>query len=274
MKICSIKGCNKEYAAKGYCKSHYSRFTRYGDPLAPPKRTSSKRKPNIQYEENHLIIDGIENKKCSICEKWFPMNEEYYYKNKKNNTDGFNPYCKRCTIKKSTTRINANPEKVKEYRKAYRQTEKQQTYIIPFKKKQRESGYPKEYYEKNKDYFSNYNRERMANKTHDISNEEWLRCKEYFGNSCAYCGTHENEHYIIYAGKPKKTDLHKEHVDHEGSNKIDNCIPACQTCNSKKWKFSLEDWYNEKNESFTKEKYNKIIKWLNEDYKTYIHNTN
>ena len=33
MKICSIEGCDKEIASKGYCIKHYTRFRRYGDPL-------------------------------------------------------------------------------------------------------------------------------------------------------------------------------------------------------------------------------------------------
>jgi len=30
---CSIDGCNKPATAKGYCASHYRRFTQYGDAL-------------------------------------------------------------------------------------------------------------------------------------------------------------------------------------------------------------------------------------------------
>ena len=33
MKICSIEGCDKKVASKGYCIKHYTRFRRYGDPL-------------------------------------------------------------------------------------------------------------------------------------------------------------------------------------------------------------------------------------------------
>lgn len=110
----------------------------------------------------------------------------------------------------------------------------------------------------------------MAHKTHEISNSEWLNCKRYFNNSCAYCGLHEDEHFIIYAGQPKKTDLHKEHVDHTGSNKLDNCVPSCQVCNSSKWAFELEEWYNEENPKFDMKRLNRIHKWLDDDYKLYI----
>jgi len=32
-KTCSIKGCEKSHSAKGYCKGHYDRWLRKGDPL-------------------------------------------------------------------------------------------------------------------------------------------------------------------------------------------------------------------------------------------------
>ncbi len=37
-KLCSVKGCENTYDAKGFCGMHYMRFRRYGDPLreTPP----------------------------------------------------------------------------------------------------------------------------------------------------------------------------------------------------------------------------------------------
>jgi len=60
-------------------------------------------------------------------------------------------------------------------------------------------------------------------------------------------------------------DLHKEHIDDNGKDDLSNCIPSCKSCNSSKWKFDFEDWYK-KQKFFTEERYNKIIKWLKEDY--------
>jgi G3E family GTPase len=199
------------------------------------------------------------------------MTEEYFYKNK-SSSDGFNPYCKEATKIRARKRQLENHDEYKEYvRNHHKYNRKHNKKMIEYDRKhakeQKESGYTKEYYEKNKSYFSNYQKERMMNKTHEITEEEWLRCKKYFNNSCAYCGLSEEEHYIIYAGKPKKTDLHREHVDHNGSNKIDNCIPACQMCNCSKWAFTLEDWYNEENPNFSQERLDKIYKWLQGDYK-------
>jgi 5-methylcytosine-specific restriction endonuclease McrA len=66
------------------------------------------------------------------------------------------------------------------------------------------------------------------------------------------------------------SDFHKDHVIHKGSNKLDNCIPACKSCNSSKWKSKFEDWYSENNVVFNIDRYNKILKWLEEDYEQYI----
>ena len=31
-KLCAVENCNKEYSAKGFCKIHYGRYIRHGDP--------------------------------------------------------------------------------------------------------------------------------------------------------------------------------------------------------------------------------------------------
>ncbi|MCM3387283.1 HNH endonuclease [Ureibacillus chungkukjangi] len=124
----------------------------------------------------------------------------------------------------------------------------------------------------NKDKIRGYNKYREQNKKHDINKEEWKACKEYFDNSCAYCGLHHDHHYRMWSGELKKMDLHKEHVDHNGSNNLSNCVPACQSCNSSKYNFELHDWYNKDNPDFTQEKFDKIHKWLETDYKKYIMN--
>ncbi|RKJ44582.1 HNH endonuclease, partial [Butyricicoccus sp. 1XD8-22] len=103
------------------------------------------------------------------------------------------------------------------------------------------------------------------NKKHEISNEEWENCKNYFNYRCAYCGLPVEEHYRMWYGKMRQFDLHREHVDHEGLNDLSNCVPACTSCNSSKWKHNLGDWYNDDNENFSQERLYRIYKWLNQD---------
>jgi hypothetical protein len=220
---------------------------------------------NILYK----VVDEKIYKLCSICEEYKPMNEENYSKNKTNKRDGFHPYCKPCNSRKSRQWEIDNPEKYKALNKTklpsknpvrlerlrtYRKTEKSKDYMTDWRNN-------------NKDKIKTYNAYRLQHKTHEISHKEWEYCKTYFNNRCAYCGLHYNDHYRMYAGEPQKIDLHKEHVDHFGSNKIDNCVPSCLSCNSKKHNKELVSWYNEKNVNFTQYRIQRIYLWLAEDYK-------
>jgi hypothetical protein len=38
MKLCSIEGCGKKHASKGYCKNHVWRFRKYGNAQEPLKK--------------------------------------------------------------------------------------------------------------------------------------------------------------------------------------------------------------------------------------------
>ncbi|WP_144028214.1 HNH endonuclease [Paenibacillus ferrarius] len=76
-----------------------------------------------------------------------------------------------------------------------------------------------------------------------------------------------DNHYRKYAGKQQKIDLHREHVIHNGSNKIDNCIPSCLNCNSSKHDHDFEKWYSQRNVNYTVDRIDKIYKWLKEDWK-------
>ena len=124
-------------------------------------------------------------------------------------------------------------------------------------KRLREIGYYKEYNKKNKDKIARYNAYRQQHKTHTLTKKEWNKCLEYFDNSCAYCGMSMEEHKNLY-----KQSLHKEHVRNDGSNGIENCVPACKHCNSQKRTYLLEDWYNETNPKFERERLDKIYEWM------------
>lgn len=204
-------------------------------------------------------------KECTICRETKSLDE--FYSQKKTKKDGtlylyYNPECKECTKKKSSLRIKNNPEKHREACRKNNKTPKRRKEFKERARKNREKGYFGEYYKNNKEKFQEYNLKRRTNKEHEITKYEWAYCKTYFNHSCAYCGLPFNKHKEIY-----KQDLHREHVDPSGSNKIDNCIPSCQPCNSSKNTRIIDDWYNEDNDNFSKERLEKIHRWLNGDYK-------
>jgi hypothetical protein len=51
MRTCSIEGCNKKHDAKGYCKTHGSRFYRNGDPLL-----NLRRDPEYNFHKNYTPV--------------------------------------------------------------------------------------------------------------------------------------------------------------------------------------------------------------------------
>lgn len=57
-----------------------------------------------------------------------------------------------------------------------------------------------------------------------VSLKEWGAQLEYFGKRCAYCGI-----YMKVC-----TRDHVQPISRGGANTIDNVIPACKSCNSRK----------------------------------------
>lgn len=108
-----------------------------------------------------------------------------------------------------------------------------------------------------------------SNKIHKINKKEWTSCKEYFDNECSYCGLPLKEHYNKVAGELKHTDFHKEHVNCNGSDGLNNCVPSCKRCNTSKHTENMEEWYK-RQVFFDEDKLNKIYHWINEDYEVYI----
>ncbi|WP_053434739.1 HNH endonuclease [Sporosarcina globispora] len=208
-----------------------------------------------------LLIDAKE-KKCTDCLEAFPATEEYFYKQKTHTkTKGtfykLSSHCKTCTKKRTLKYQQENPEKHNEAQKKYlygtvkgRETRKRNLdkWVL-------NGGY-KDWQQNNRDKIVEYNKDRR-HKNHDITDQEWFECLDFFMNSCAYCGISENEALILYNQR-----LNMEHVDDDGANDITNCVPACKSCNSKKWTFELNEWYNTDNPVYSKRRYNKIIKWL------------
>ena len=221
-----------------------------------------KNRKQLTYEQSHKYTDGILYKLCTICNEFYPCNKDYFYKNKAS-PDGLHPWCKICTVKKSTKYEYENYDDLLNAVSKYNSSPERKKIQRGKANKQRKEGYLKDYQDNNPEKMKEYQQKRKQNKEHTINIEEWDRCKIYFNNCCAYCNITEVE-----SKKKYKQSLHKEHVSHNGSNGIDNCVPSCKGCNSQKWEFTLDEWYNKNNQKFTEERYNKILKWLNEDWKT------
>lgn len=202
-------------------------------------------------------------KVCKECGEIKPL-DEFYSRKMFSKTKGeyiyYNPECKECTIKRASKWNKEHAEIRREIQKRNNRTPAQKQRMKENSKRWRESGKLKEWQKKHKDKLAQY---RNNHRKHEITEKEWKSCKKYFNYSCAYCGMTEEEHKKRY-----RQQLHKEHVDHEGANDLSNCIPACKNCNSSKHDQNFNDWYLN-NANYNEYRYNKIIKWLNEDYKKY-----
>lgn len=230
------------------------------------------------YEDCHRITEeGELQKKCSVHgiyspdeDPWFSCTLEYYYKTK-NKTDQLGTWCKQCSIKKAEIWALEHPERTKVLNLRKKLNPKKPANDRRSNVKKRAAGYFAEYIQRPEVKARKYG---SRHRHHEITDKEWISCKDYFKDKdgdwcCAYCNLKIQNHWVTFKGKLINSDLHKEHRDDKGANDIRNCIPSCRDCNSNKWSWEFEKWYR-KQEFFTEERYNKIIKWCTEDYKLYI----
>ena len=199
------------------------------------------------------------DRECSLCKINFPLTENYFYKN----GNGFQPYCKTCSKSKSRKWALDNPDN---YIKSHRKSRKKTRLKIREQRKYsdwRPSGKQLQWQRNNKEKLIGY-RINRASKKHNITLLEWEFCKKYFNQKCAYCGLNLDEHFEMY-----NQDFHRDHVNHSGENNLSNCVPSCKRCNSSKWEYEFEIWYKE-NEFYSVKRHQKILKWLNTDYKIFI----
>jgi len=234
-----------------------------------------ERKRQEKLNKEHKLIDGIDHKFCNKHNIFFPeespwiiATEEYFYRNDKNKTDYLHPECKRCGSKKSYINIVENYDRFKEGLKTYRQSEKGRKQEKEKNIRLKEKGSRKTWWQANPDKLRGYNEK---HRNHDILESEWKANQKYFNFECAYCGLPIEKHIVYRNGNEILMSFHKEHVDDEGYNDVRNCVPSCGSCNSGKRAKTLDEFLERGFiDGFTEERYNKIIKWITEDYKKYI----
>jgi hypothetical protein len=240
-------------------------------------------KKNAEYWSKNLRTNenGITERYCNTCGEWKEENtDNFYLRNKSKPEKGYGSECKICASKRSYEIQLKNPERTTKSKQKYYQNNLDKWYNdrIEYYKTHDGKEIQKRWYQNNPEKAKENQQYRQKHKMHDITNEQWQACKEYFNNSCAYCGLPIEKHTATRNNKTINMDLHKEHVDDEGSNGLENCVPSCQSCNSSKRQYKLGVWYSPKNKRrggkvFLQERLDKINKWITEDYKQYINIT-
>lgn len=223
----------------------------------------------------------MEYKVCTKCKENKPDNEKYFYTQKKNTKKKgihyiLTSWCRDCVNKKQAKYRQDHIEEC-------RTRELEYYHADPVRKERKKSGYRQharenreiyaerlsEWQKANPDRVRDHAKFREMHKKHDITNEEWENCKNYFNYRCAYCEYPIEDHFIKRKEKYLWSDFHKEHYDHDGANDLSNCIPSCLWCNSSKHQSSYNEWYNIHNEKYTHERDMKIVKWIKNEYKIY-----
>ncbi|WP_079408776.1 hypothetical protein [Paenibacillus ferrarius] len=116
------------------------------------------------------------------------MNSINFYLNN-SSKDSYDSYCKSCAKTKSRKWEIDNPEKYKALNKSKMPSKNpvRLERCREFNKKDQAKEYMSEWRNNNKDKLKIYG-EQQQNKKHDITDKQWIYCKHYFQNCCAYCG--------------------------------------------------------------------------------------
>lgn len=206
-------------------------------------------------------------KKCNTCNEVKEL-INFYSQNKKKASGEkyiyYQPECKECAIKRSQNRYNNDVESGREYSRKWARENKERHKAMKqewdLNNEEYVKGLRSLWRKENTDKLKVYGIERRMNKKHDITDTEWFDCIDYFNGGCAYCGLSESDQYELY-----NEQFHKEHVFHDGSNYIDNCVPSCKSCNTSKHMSDFSEWYNIGNPSFSQSRYERIVKWMTVD---------
>lgn len=229
----------------------------------------------FNFNQKHKILNGKEYKLCSKCNEWKLMDEKHFYKWNRS-SDGFNAQCIDCSIKYAHKRRKEHGDIVRANEKKgyYKTKEKHLATIKNYQNKNDEvkqhiRKYQKGYRQTHIEMLRKHSKKRHKKK-HIMEDSEWIACKNFFDNTCAYCGSPLEEQFMERNGEIISCDLDKEHVIDNGKNDIKNCIPSCRTCNDIKKKKTLNQFYNPRNPNYTYERYHRIYLWLRYEYKKYI----
>jgi hypothetical protein len=178
-------------------------------------------------------------KRCSKCQQFFPATLDYFVSDNRTPTKlGYT--CRLCVNARRNQRRSENPEHYREIKhlwslknpdKVYAQSQK------AYKKHRDKIRRRNALYKQTKPEVQRAsNTRRRARKAHaprnDLTAQQWQTILAAFHYRCAYCPS------TCSWCQRKKHKLTQDHVTpykHNGSNTLWNVVPACATCNLKKY---------------------------------------
>ena len=209
---------------------------------------------NLRNREKYKNLDN-ENKLKELerMKNFREENKNYFKKYRDENKEQIKEYCSKKSKEiwadeekreKSKERINTwrkeNAERIREYRQ---------------NNKERDSHKTREWHKTEQGHILRINatnryRAKKKQLLNNFTKEQWIFCKEYFNQECAYCG--------------EKKKLAQEHflaLNNNGTYTVDNILPSCTSCNSSKTTHKFYDWYP-KYAHYSKERVTKIERYF------------
>ena len=233
--------------------------------------------------------NGLIEKQCPKCERWFPLISEYFHKSKQRN-DGYKVYCKECIGGKFGY---SSPNKYAELKQDgyhicvkckrslpmndeyFHRTKVTSTGFVGTCKECRgcgfgkHKGFPVDVIKQNKakyqrEYLSNdknienrliwqINRRAIVNGLEgDFTSEQKIYLLNYFKNSCAYCGITENIEFDHFLS-----------IKRGGATTSRNILSVCGGCNQSKTDNDFLSWYLRQS-FFSEERLLLIVRYFND----------
>jgi hypothetical protein len=205
------------------------------------------------------IQDGLIGKECSKCGEWKNLSE---YRERKKYRGGRNSECRECEKIYALIKYEANKEECLENnRKWYKENR------VKVNERNRE------YYNSDPEKFLLKEHKRLARKSSlpdTLTNRQYTKTLEYFGNACALTGKTEN--------------LEKEHaiplsIGHGGTT-FGNCYPMANGMNQSKGNKNIFEWFEANRQRFelSQERFDNLIAYLAsanamtvEEYRDYVY---
>ncbi len=195
---------------------------------------------------------------CSKCGEIKPETVEFFRKRGTSDRGGLRPDCRECSKARDRAWGKANAEYRSAYRRANRDRNAQANREREIKYMQTDAG--REARRKaNAKYVASdrgkavfklaqhRRRARLAQVRNDFTDDDWLAILAEFDSRCAYCGTGGEmcqEHVVAIANG--------------GPNTASNVVPACRSCNSRKFRTDMGTWYR-RQQFFTESRMKTIL---------------
>lgn len=108
-KLCSIEGCERPASSKGYCRLHYKRLWRHGDPLHTVSLDERKYRAPRRSVLTQPTQHELGRKTCVRCQRELPIE---MFSRRADRQNGYSRFCYPCGAENQRERMQVHPDPV------------------------------------------------------------------------------------------------------------------------------------------------------------------